>query len=303
MLVKKDNMSQTKKPAPVQNSKKVEPKKCYRIQFRSKEQPRTATAIILNLKLDDLVMVVTDHGPEPARIIEKGPTISDNDELQDLQASCTIQRRCNKEEFGRFERHLIRETEADQVCKKLINSHKLKMKLVRVERYFNGSKIIFFFTADNRVDFRSLVKDLVQEFRTRVEMRQVGVRHETKMLNGLGGCGRELCCASHINNFAPVSIKMAKEQNLPLNPTKISGICNRLLCCLTYEYPVYKQIRKGMPRCGKSITVAGESWKVVKHNVLEENVTVINNNDRSIMRKMEQDEWQAAGSKKKGSKK
>ena len=131
------------------------------------------------------------------------------------------------------------------------------MKLTRVERYFNGSKIIFYFTAENRVDFRELVKDLVQEFRTRVEIRQIGVRHETKMLGGIGCCGRELCCSSFIKNFAPVSIKMAKEQNLPLNPAKISGVCNRLLCCLTYEYETYQRLRKDMPKPGKTLTLNG----------------------------------------------
>ena len=127
------------------------------------------------------------------------------------------------------------------------------MNLVRVERFFNGSKMIFYFTADSRVDFRGLVKDLVQEFRTRVEMRQVGVRHETKMIGGIGTCGRELCCSSFIKNFDSVSIKMAKEQDLPLNPTKISGVCNRLLCCLTYEYETYRKQRKNMPKAGKQI--------------------------------------------------
>ncbi|MCJ7600210.1 MAG: hypothetical protein MUO63_01760, partial [Desulfobulbaceae bacterium] len=156
----------------------------------------------------------------------------------------------------------------------------------------NGSKIIFYFTAENRVDFRQLVKDLVQEFRTRVEMRQIGVRHETKMLGGLGCCGRELCCSSYINNFAPVSIKMAKEQNLPLNPVKISGICNRLLCCLTYEYSTYRDIKKEMPRPGKKLTIEGKTYKVIQQSVLEETVTVVDQDNPDIPRVLTRKEWE-----------
>jgi len=168
------------------------------------------------------------------------------------------------------------------------------MSLVKVERFFNGGKIIFYFTAENRVDFRELVKNLVQEFRTRVEMRQIGVRHETKMLGGLGCCGRELCCSSFIQNFESVSIKMAKEQNLPLNPAKISGACNRLLCCLNYEYKTYKATRKGMPKVGKIIIFDDQSYKVRQHNVLKETVTIVNNEGEEIA--LNKDEWQAVAS-------
>ena len=162
------------------------------------------------------------------------------------------------------------------------------MHLVRVERFFNGSKMIFYFTADSRVDFRALVKDLVQEFRTRVEMRQVGVRHETKMLGGIGTCGRELCCSSFIKNFDSVSIKMAKEQDLPLNPTKISGVCNRLLCCLTYEYETYKRQRKNMPKAGKRITVDGEQYLVKRQMPLQDAVIAENSEGEDVVLKKEQ---------------
>ena len=124
----------------------------------------------------------------------------------------------------------------------------MEMKLVSTEALFDGSKIIFYYTADGRVDFRALVKDLVSKFRTRIEMRQIGVRHEAKMVGGLGCCGREFCCASFLNEFAPVSVKMAKEQNLSLNPSKISGVCGRLMCCLTYEYKTYLEQKKGLPK-------------------------------------------------------
>jgi cell fate regulator YaaT (PSP1 superfamily) len=178
------------------------------------------------------------------------------------------------------------------ICSKLIKKLNLPMNLVKVERYFNGGKIIFYFTAENRVDFRELVKNLVQEFRTRVEMRQIGVRHETKMLGGLGCCGRELCCSSFIQNFESVSIKMAKEQNLPLNPAKISGACNRLLCCLNYEYKTYKSTRKSMPKIGKKITVNDQTYKVRQHNVLKETITAVNDAGEEIS--LNREEWKAA---------
>jgi cell fate regulator YaaT (PSP1 superfamily) len=164
------------------------------------------------------------------------------------------------------------------------------MSLVRVERFFNGSKMIFYFTADNRVDFRELVKDLVQEFRTRVEMRQVGVRHETKMLGGMGTCGRELCCSLFMKKFESVSIKMAKEQDLPLNPSKISGVCNRLLCCLTYEYDTYRRQRKGMPKPGGFIKIGDEQLLVKRQNPLQESIIVGNQagEERLLIKR----EWQ-----------
>ena len=164
------------------------------------------------------------------------------------------------------------------------------MNLVKVERFFNGGKIIFYFTAENRVDFRELVKNLVQEFRTRVEMRQIGVRHETKMLGGLGCCGRELCCSSFIQSFESVSIKMAKEQNLPLNPAKISGACNRLLCCLNYEYKTYKSIRKSMPKIGRKITFKDRQYKVRQHNVLNESIVLVDDDGEELT--LGRDEWQ-----------
>ena len=144
----------------------------------------------------------------------------------------------------------------------------MEMKLVRVEQMFDGSKAIFYFTADGRVDFRELVKDLAHTFHTRIEMRQIGVRDEAKMVGGLGICGRELCCATFLRDFQPVSVKMAKEQNLALNPTKISGQCGRLLCCLDYEYETYCDLRKTLPRCGKKACAGGQDGVVEKVNLL-----------------------------------
>ncbi len=266
------------------------PDKCYMLQFRPAEQMFSASTKIQNLTAGELVMAQTDHGLEPAVI--KCPAPCPPGGKEEPVASYVIVRRGSREERDKYDRLIIREKESFDLCQKFIEKHQLAMKLIKVERFFNGSKIIFYFTAENRVDFRELVKDLVQEFRTRVEIRQIGVRHETKMLGGLGCCGRELCCASFIKNFAPVSIKMAKEQGLPLNPAKISGICNRLLCCLTYEFPIYHAIRKQMPKVGKTISLNGQSWKVIKNDVLQETITVVPADEaQGTARTMTRDEW------------
>lgn len=281
----------------MQQEQQAEPgkqEKLYKVQFRDKGQIFSATSAIINLKIGELVMIQTDHNLEPARIIGQGPLLEEDPPLKTIHA---IQRRGSRDEGEKYERLVEREEEAFAFCQEQIVKQDLSMKLIRVERFFNGSKIIFYFTAENRVDFRQLVKDLVQEFRTRVEMRQIGVRHETKMIGGLGCCGRELCCASYIDNFAPVSIKMAKEQNLPLNPVKISGICNRLLCCLTYEYPTYRDIKKEMPRVGKKLTVDGKTYKVIQQNVLEETVTVIDPESQEPPVTLPRSEWEAPSGK------
>ncbi|MEJ2032776.1 MAG: regulatory iron-sulfur-containing complex subunit RicT [Deltaproteobacteria bacterium] len=270
-----------------------EPNKCYRIQFRKQGQTCTAITTMRDLTPGEVVMVQTDHGLEPARACGEGAWLLPAAGTK-LATPCQIVRKASTDEIGKYERLIEREKEAYHFCRQLIDKHHLVMKLIRVERFFNGSKIIFYFTAENRVDFRNLVKDLVQEFRTRVEMRQIGVRHETKLIGGLGCCGRELCCASHIRNFSPVSIKMAKEQDVPLNPSKISGICNRLLCCLTYEYQAYHQIKKHMPKVGKTIKLDGQLLKVVGCNTLEETITVAAPDNLQETRVLGRSEWERA---------
>jgi cell fate regulator YaaT (PSP1 superfamily) len=245
----------------------------YRIRFRRDGQEFTAESVLDSLLRDEVVMVKTDHGLEPAIVISKAPSCSRRDSKRGT--TCRIARRMTDEEMERFEKLPEAEKTGFAVCVELIAKHRLDMSLVRVEKFFNGSKMIFYFTADNRVDFRELVKDLVQEFRTRVEMRQVGVRHETKMLGGLGTCGRELCCSSFMKKFDSVSIKMAKEQDLPLNPSKISGVCNRLLCCLTYEFANYHEQRKRMPKIGSRVKVDGVEYKVKRQMPLQRLVVVV----------------------------
>lgn len=246
----------------------------YRIQFREGGQQFTGGGSFPGLIAGTVVMVRTDHGFEPARVAGYAPICGCHGE--ERQASYNIERLAKGVELEKFVNLAQGEARAFDTCNSLIEKHQLNMHLVRVERFFNGSKMIFYFTADNRVDFRALVKDLVQEFRTRVEMRQVGVRHETKMIGGVGTCGRELCCSSFIKKFDSVSIKMAKEQDLPLNPTKISGVCNRLLCCLTYEYDTYKKQRKSMPKSGKRISIGGEKYLVKRQIVLKDAILVEN---------------------------
>ncbi len=258
----------------------------YRFQFRKAGQQFTGGCTLPGLLAGTIVMVRTDHGIEPARIAGYSPICGCHEPK--TTASHVIERLAQGGELEKYASLVESEELAFKSCAFLIGKHKLAMHLVRVERFFNGSKMIFYFTADSRVDFRALVKDLVQEFRTRVEMRQVGVRHETKMLGGMGTCGRELCCSSFIKNFDSVSIKMAKEQDLPLNPTKISGVCNRLLCCLTYEYETYKRQRKNMPKAGKKIAVDGEQYLVKRQMPLQDAVIAENSAGEDVMLKKEQ---------------
>jgi cell fate regulator YaaT (PSP1 superfamily) len=273
---------------PAENGTKEVQATHFKVQFRPAEQIYTAATKLQGLKKDEIVMVQTDHGLEPARVLAIVPLWPEPEQARPLPL--TIVRRATRDETAKFEKLGEMEHSAFRFCAKLIEKLNLPMNLVKVERYFNGGKIIFYFTAENRVDFRELVKNLVQEFRTRVEMRQIGVRHETKMVGGLGCCGRELCCSSFIQNFESVSIKMAKEQNLPLNPAKISGACNRLLCCLNYEYKAYRSMRKNMPKIGKKINLNNRQYKVRQHNVLKESIVVADEDGQELT--LTKEEWQ-----------
>ena len=174
------------------------------------------------------------------------------------------------------------ETRAQEFCKDCINRLGLLMNLFCVECTFDRNKLTFFYTADGRIDFRELIKLLVKEFSIRIEMRQVGIRNLSKHYGGIGKCGRELCCSSFLSNFEPVSIKMAKEQHLSLNPTKISGVCGRLMCCLTYENDTYKALKKDMPKLGRTITIKEGKGKVIRQNILKGTVTLKMEDDTEI---------------------
>ena len=185
-----------------------------------------------------------------------------------------IERLATTREIELYYQNLESERNARRVCQERIEALGLQMKLVRVESLFDGSKIIFYYSADGRVDFRELVKDLVRALRTRVEMCQIGIRHEAKMTGGIGSCGRVLCCTSFLKSFDPVSIKMAKVQNLPLNPNKISGFCGRLLCCLTFEYETYREYAKHLPSMGNMCDSPSGEGKVVRRNILKKTVSL-----------------------------
>lgn len=185
-----------------------------------------------------------------------------------------VSRIASENDHRRRAKNIDLEACAYKFCRKCIKRSGLKMNLFSVESTFDASRLTFFFTADGRVDFRELVKKLVKEFRVRIEMRQVGIRNQAKMCGGVGRCGREICCSAFIEKFDPVSIKMAKQQGLSLNPTKISGQCGRLMCCLTYENKTYAKLREGFPKVGKKIQVQGEKGKVIRHNVLGRRISV-----------------------------
>ncbi|MBR4030621.1 MAG: stage 0 sporulation family protein [Clostridia bacterium] len=208
---------------------------------------------------------------ETARGVEIGDVTIGNKMVEDTSVVSPLKpvlRIATAQDIRQAEDNIEREKEAFKICQEKIESHNLDMKLVEVEYTFDQNKILFYFTADGRVDFRDLVKDLAAVFRTRIELRQIGVRDEAKLLGGLGICGRKLCCASHLGNFEPVSIKMAKEQNLSLNPTKISGNCSRLMCCLKYEQDAYEDLLKNTPSVGSLVKTSEGKGRVVEVNLL-----------------------------------
>ena len=242
-----------------------------KIQFHAAEKLYDFNSAGLDLKPGDRVIVETDRGRSMALVATVPSLVPDDLVPESLK---TILRKATATDLEAADRNRAREKETHLFCQAKIAERNLEMKLVKVEYVFDGSKAIFYFTADGRIDFRDLVKDLAQQFHTRIEMRQIGVRDEAKIVGGIGICGRELCCSSFLRDFAPVSVKMAKEQNLALNPTKISGQCGRLLCCLGYEFDTYCELRKGLPKCGKHLKCGGVEGEVVKVNTLGRSFTL-----------------------------
>ena len=217
------------------------------------------------------VVVETTRGMELGEVVTGAREVADEAIVTPLKP---VLRKATEADLETARRNEKREAEAYDLCVQKIAAHKLDMKLVNVEYTFDDSKIIFYFTADGRVDFRDLVKDLASVFHMRIELRQIGVRDEAKMLGGLGACGRKICCDAFLADFQPVSIKMAKEQNLSLNPTKISGQCGRLMCCLKYEQDYYEETLKKLPKVGKEIVTPDGFGYVTEINVLKERVKV-----------------------------
>jgi len=217
------------------------------------------------------VIVETARGIEFGEVVTAARSVSDEQLVSPLKKVVRI---ATEEDEQRAAFNAKREEEAFRVCQEKVAKHKLEMKLVSVEYTFDNSKIIFYFTANGRVDFRDLVKDLAGVFKMRIELRQIGVRDEAKMLGGLGSCGRPICCGAFLGDFQPVSIKMAKEQNLSLNPTKISGQCGRLMCCLKYEQDTYEQTLKRVPKVGKDIVTPDGVGVITEINAIRERVKV-----------------------------
>ena len=226
----------------------------------------------MRFKAGDYVIVEADRGLDYGQVLSETEAILDSDIGEEPLRK--VIRKSNPWDMHQIDKNKKKIREVMDTCSKKIHERKLSMKLIDAEFSFDRSKIIFYFTAEGRIDFRDLVKDLANVFKTRIELKQIGVRDEAKILGGLGPCGRALCCATYLKDFEPVTIKMAKEQNLPLNPTKISGLCGRLMCCLGYEHKTYKELMKGLPREGETIKTEKGPGKVIGINALKRSVTV-----------------------------
>jgi len=226
----------------------------------------------LSVKEGDYVIVEHDRGLDYGQIVSPTENLAlDANTKEPLKK---ILRVAKENDLKQIEDNRVKAKEAFCACIKTIEEHKLDMKLVRAEYSFDRTKIIFYFTASGRIDFRNLVKDLAKIFKARIELRQIGVRDEARLFGGFGPCGRELCCARFLKDFEPVTIKMAKEEGLPLNPPKISGLCGRLMCCLSFEYETYKLLSKGLPREGERVHTQQGKGKVISINVFKRTATV-----------------------------
>ncbi|UNC90676.1 PSP1 domain-containing protein [Candidatus Contubernalis alkaliaceticus] len=224
-----------------------------------------------DIKKEDFVIVETSRGVEFGEVVVGRKEVKEEELVLPLKR---VIRTATVKDHQQVRENREKEDESFEICLDKISEHGLDMKLIDVEYTFDRNKIIFYFTADGRIDFRELVKDLAAVFRTRIELRQIGVRDEAKMMGGLGPCGRMLCCSIFLGDFEPVSIRMAKDQNLSLNPTKISGICSRLMCCLRFESDAYKDAREVCPRMGKEVVTPEGEGRVVKVNTLKKSIAV-----------------------------
>ncbi len=248
-------------------------KKVIGVRFRENGKIYFFNPLDQVVNVGDNVIVETVRGVEFATVVLSNRYIDDEKILASLKP---IQRKATEDDIKRYEENKEKNKKAYEACVEKINQHGLLMKLVEAEYTFDRSKVLFYFTADGRIDFRELVKDLAGMFRTRIELRQIGVRDETKLQGGIGICGRELCCHSYLSDFVPVSIKMAKEQNLSLNPTKISGVCGRLMCCLKNEQDTYEYLNSRLPNVGDTVTtIDGVTGEVSSVNVLRQRIKLL----------------------------
>jgi len=256
------------------------------VKFRDQGQIYYFDARPYVVKTGDVVLVKTEEGLGLGNVVDQRsapPGELTEDVLKPIYRLATPEDLREREENEKLAR------EAFQHCRECIVSHKLEMKLVDVDVYFDRSKMVFYFTAPGRIDFRELVKDLVRAYRTRIELRQIGVRHETQMLGAVGNCGQVCCCRRFLRKFEPVTIKMAKDQNLFLNPAKISGVCGRLLCCLAYEKDCYADFQKRVPKMGKKFNTSLGPMKTLRSNMFRDSVVVLTEDNQE--REVSLDEW------------
>jgi len=246
-------------------------KKIVGIRFKPAGKVYDFDCGVFVLNRGDHVIVETEQGLGFGTVVVP-PALSEKKQPGKLLKK--VFRLATEKDFNQREKNLADERRAHTFCLECIRKLALKMNLFSVEKSFDGSKYTFFFTAEGRVDFRQLVKMLVKELGVRIEMRQVGIRNQAKMCGGIGRCGRQLCCSTFLEKFDPVSIRMAKEQSLSLNPTKISGQCGRLMCCLTYEFETYQELKRNLPRVGKTVITPSGKGRVVRHNAICNRVAV-----------------------------
>lgn len=243
------------------------------VRFRTAGKIYFFDPLEFEIKRGDHVIVETARGVEYGTVVCDPKEVEEDQVIQPLKP---VLRVATAKDDEQEKNNKEKEREAFKVCLEKIRKHELDMKLIDAEYTFDNNKVLFYFTADGRIDFRELVKDLAAVFKTRIELRQIGVRDETKILGGIGSCGRQLCCHSHLSEFVPVSIKMAKEQNLSLNPTKISGVCGRLMCCLKHEEETYEELNRNLPNVGDFVNCSdGVKGEVHSINVLRQLVKVI----------------------------
>ncbi len=246
-------------------------KKIVNLRFRDAGKVYKFSCNGMNLSIGDAVMVETSMGMDLAHVVEEPIEMEDNLVGDDV---LPVLRMANDKELERYELKQVKEKEAYDKCLQLIEKHDLDMNLVDAVFAFDGKKVIFYFTSENRVDFRELVKDLASVFRARIELRQIGSRDQAKLVGGVGVCGRELCCCTFLNHFAPVTLRMARDQGLSLNPTKLNGACGRLMCCLQFEKEAYADAHKRLPKVGKKIRTPRGMGIVGDVNLIEEKVSV-----------------------------
>ena len=243
------------------------------VRFRQAGKIYNFSPADFQVKVGDHVIVETARGIEYGSVVQEIREVADDKVIMPLKSVIRI---ATEEDDKKAIENNEKEKKAFKICKEKIAKHGLEMKLIETEYTFDNNKVLFYFTADGRIDFRELVKDLASVFKTRIELRQVGVRDETKMLGGIGICGRPLCCNTYLSEFIPVSIKMAKEQSVSLNPTKISGICGRLMCSLKNEQEAYEELNSNLPDIGEKVkTFDGFKGEVVSVNVLRQKVKIV----------------------------